>query len=160
MSDGSVAITVRGRHFQSQAACARHFGISKQAVFMARKRGRLDYIGLGSETGLKAGHGLPNQKKPFKFPVPNSPCFDSRKAAYESLGVGSGVFYRAQNAGRLKELYKTGKLTPKPIYKIPVRIGKVRYESIAAASRATGFTYATIRNAHLTGTLKDLAKKT
>ncbi len=41
----AVAVTVRGQTVPSMAACARHFGISVEAVSCAAKRGTLDNIG-------------------------------------------------------------------------------------------------------------------
>ena len=47
----AVAITVRGQDFPSMAACARHFGISVEAVSCAAKRGTLDNIGTRRRKG-------------------------------------------------------------------------------------------------------------
>ena len=41
----AVPVTVRGQTFPSMSECARHFGVSVQAVFDAVERGRTDYIG-------------------------------------------------------------------------------------------------------------------
>ena len=45
VSTPPVAITVRGQAFPSLRACARHFGISVQAVHDAARKGKLDGIG-------------------------------------------------------------------------------------------------------------------
>jgi DNA-binding transcriptional ArsR family regulator len=42
----AIAITVRGNTFPSYSACARHFGISVQAVHHAVKQGKADGIGM------------------------------------------------------------------------------------------------------------------
>lgn len=42
-----VPVTVRGQTFPSISACARHFGITPQAVCDALDRGAADNIGLG-----------------------------------------------------------------------------------------------------------------
>jgi hypothetical protein len=42
-----IPITVRGQTFPSLSACARHFGITPQAVWDALERGNPDAIGLG-----------------------------------------------------------------------------------------------------------------
>ncbi len=49
-----VPVTVRGVTFPSMSACARHFGISPQAVWDAIERGRADCIGLGRNWWRKA----------------------------------------------------------------------------------------------------------
>lgn len=46
-SNTPVPVTVRGETFPSISACARHFGISPQAVWDALERGSTDGIGLG-----------------------------------------------------------------------------------------------------------------
>ncbi len=42
-----VPVIVRGQEFASMSECARHFGISPQAVWAAIERGHADGIGLG-----------------------------------------------------------------------------------------------------------------
>lgn len=42
----AIPVPVRGVIFESMSACAKHFGISVQAVHDAVKRGRQDFIGL------------------------------------------------------------------------------------------------------------------
>ena len=42
----AIPVPVRGVTFESMRACAKHFGISVQAVHDAVKRGRQDFIGL------------------------------------------------------------------------------------------------------------------
>lgn len=46
ISPAPIVVDVRGEVFPSIRACARHFGVSKQAVHDAVKRGRTDMIGL------------------------------------------------------------------------------------------------------------------
>ena len=46
----AIPVPVRGVTFESMRACARHFGISVQAVHDAVKRGRQDFIGLRRRT--------------------------------------------------------------------------------------------------------------
>ena len=46
----AIPVTVRGVTFESMRTCAKHFGISVQAVHDAVKRGRQDFIGLRKRT--------------------------------------------------------------------------------------------------------------
>ena len=46
----AIPVPVRGVIFESMSACAKHFGISAQAVHDAVKRGRQDFIGLRKRT--------------------------------------------------------------------------------------------------------------
>ena len=46
----AIPVPVRGVIFESMSACAKHFGISVQAVHDAVKRGRQDFIGLRKRT--------------------------------------------------------------------------------------------------------------
>jgi hypothetical protein len=46
----AIPVPVRGVTFESMRACAKHFGISVQAVHDAVKRGRQDFIGLRKRT--------------------------------------------------------------------------------------------------------------
>ena len=46
----AIPVTVRGVTFESLRTCAKHFGISVQAVHDAVKRGRQDFIGLRKRT--------------------------------------------------------------------------------------------------------------
>jgi hypothetical protein len=44
---GSWPITIRGVTYASAAAAARAFGVTRENIYMARARGRLDSVGLG-----------------------------------------------------------------------------------------------------------------
>ena len=46
----AIPVPVRGVTFESMRTCAKHFGISVQAVHDAVKRGRQDFIGLRKRT--------------------------------------------------------------------------------------------------------------
>jgi len=46
----AIPVSVRGVTFESLRTCAKHFGISVQAVHDAVKRGRQDFIGLRKRT--------------------------------------------------------------------------------------------------------------
>lgn len=46
----AIPVSVRGVTFESMRTCAKHFGISVQAVHDAVKRGRQDFIGLRKRT--------------------------------------------------------------------------------------------------------------
>lgn len=56
MADG--AITIRGVTYASAAAAARAFGVTRENIYMARARGRLDYVGLGKGGNQHRGRSV------------------------------------------------------------------------------------------------------
>lgn len=62
MTSKSVPVTVRGQHFHSMTACAKHFGVNVGHVCIMLDRGTLDNIGKGRNFDRKKPTFLNGQR--------------------------------------------------------------------------------------------------
>jgi predicted DNA-binding protein (UPF0251 family) len=94
-----IPVEIRGVAYESIGEAARALGVSQQAVSSARKRGRLQFVGLGLR-------GNPSATKPITIQGVDYP---SRTNAAEILGVSKSAISHAIKRNRL-DFVGTGKL--------------------------------------------------
>ncbi len=96
-------IPIRGVIYPKAADAAKALGVTKQAVYAARKRGRLDYLGLGP------GKTYPGDRK-GRPPVPliyeaedgTRYRFESATKAAAAMGCSRAHIYRLIRSGKAR----------------------------------------------------------
>lgn len=130
-------LEVRGMRFESIAACAAHFGVSKNHVRLFMNRGRLDRLGIRKPGGGRR----PDPEGRMRVVVRGQEYRDVYECA-AALGVKVGTVYAALSEGRMDGLGlgagpKPG--TPNLARSHPIEIGPFKFPSMRAASIALGF---------------------
>lgn len=66
MNENTKAVTIRGQKFESCSAAARHFKLTTAAISHAKRRGRLETVGLGdSESSNNAARPVTVRGIPY-----------------------------------------------------------------------------------------------
>jgi len=117
-------VTIRGQRFESEAAAAAHFGISRRTVQTARRAGRLDQVGLGRGW------------KPLMPVRIRGVLYDTAHDAAAALGCSRATIYQQISRGN-PDAAGLGKARP-PRNARPLRIGPLTFASRAEAARQLG----------------------
>lgn len=101
-------VTIRNVTYATAPQAAKALGVTKQAVYAARKRGRLDFLGLGP------GKTYPGDRKgrpaiPIIYETPDGQkyCFESAQQAADKLGCSRAHIYRLIRSGKARRSYPT-----------------------------------------------------
>lgn len=101
-------IPIRGVIYPKATDAAKALGVTKQAVYAARKRGRLDYLGLGP------GKTYPGDRKgrptiPIIYETDDGAryFFESATEAAKTLGCSRAHIYRLIRSGKARRAIPT-----------------------------------------------------
>lgn len=141
-------IEVRGQKFETVAACAAHFGLSKNHVRLFSRLGKLDRLGLKGSNG-KGGRN-PSPETRMRVKVRDMEFRDVYEcAAHFGLSVSS--VYSALSAGTIDRLGLGArgpfKGSHNPHRSKPVQIGPFKFRSMLDASRQLGLSDSYVRRA-------------
>ena len=129
-------IRVRDLEFESDRACAAHFGVTLRHVRNAKANGKVDSIGFGK--GHAKGKKLHLPPESYMPVVVRGMRFDNAHACAEHFGIKVCTVYTLVSEGRADKIGLGSGAGGGGNRSIPFTIGGVTYESRRAASLALG----------------------
>lgn len=129
-------IRVRDLEFESDRACAAHFGVTLRHLRNAKANGKLDSIGLGK--GHAKGKTLYRDPDRYMPVVVRGVRFENAKACAAHFGIKVCTVYSLVSRGRADSIGLGCGSGAGGNRSIPFTIGGVTYESRRAASLALG----------------------